>query len=325
MVVQPNYQIFAFEPVDEAILFRLNQFAERIRAEGAIEYRLTRESVYRAQKAGPDAATVAQTLEDLNAAPLPQNIRQTLADWGAQHERIVIRPGVAILQTVDAATLDALFADVEIVSRPGRRLAPTAALVPVAQLQPIYRRLLDQGQLPALDEGTSGWPFTPISIDAEGRMTFDHPSPSIFVLRTLRQIAEEDADGSSRLIRASLRQAARNGLEPDAIIETLEQLKGRPLPPEMATLVRQHAKDWGTGALVDAVVLQVEQSELLIGLLADSELKPHLQAIPGAPTLALVRREAAERVRAALTSRGMDLRDHLLGDQPSSNRGRSGQ
>src|SRR5439155_4777744 len=45
IVVQPNFQIFAFEPTDESVLFTLDQLADRVRAEQVVEYQLSRDSV----------------------------------------------------------------------------------------------------------------------------------------------------------------------------------------------------------------------------------------------------------------------------------------
>ncbi len=108
VVVQPNFQIFAFEPTGEDVLFGLDEVAERVRAEYAVEYRLTRESVYAAQRRGRETPEIIAFLERVSGAPLPQNVRRSLEEWGAQHDRIVVRRGVPLLHALDAATLDAL-------------------------------------------------------------------------------------------------------------------------------------------------------------------------------------------------------------------------
>ncbi|HEX5417477.1 MAG TPA: helicase-associated domain-containing protein, partial [Chloroflexota bacterium] len=106
VVVQPNYQIFAFEPIDEAVLHLLDQFAERVRTESAVEYRLSEAAVYRARQRGLSAGEILDRLERLSAVPLPQNVRRTVEEWGERHERIVVRRGVGLLRALDKTTLD---------------------------------------------------------------------------------------------------------------------------------------------------------------------------------------------------------------------------
>ncbi|HET7035861.1 MAG TPA: helicase-associated domain-containing protein, partial [Thermomicrobiaceae bacterium] len=311
VVVQPNFQLFAFEPTSEDILFMLDRVAERVRAEQAIEYALTRDSIYRGQQSGLDIAEIIAFLERVSTVELPQNVRRTLAEWGAQHERVTLRRGVGLLHAVDAETLDALYADPELGPLLGRRAAPSAALVPVANLHTLLPRLLAAGQLPALSEGDDLTPRPVFRIDGEGRVTFRQRLPSIQVLRVLRPLTGgqgEPAPGDTpRLTAESLRRAARGGLSAEAIIDSLARFHAGPLPEEVAALVKRWARDWGKGALVEAVLLQLERPELLDDLLADPLLKPHLRRVPGAPAFALVRPDALEPVRAALEERGMPL------------------
>ncbi|HET9015319.1 MAG TPA: helicase-associated domain-containing protein, partial [Thermomicrobiaceae bacterium] len=312
VVIQPSFQVFAFPPTGEADLFRLDQIAERVRAEQAIEYELTPEALYRAQQGGQELDEIVGFLERVGAVPLPQNVRRSLEEWGARHQRITVRRGVALLQAVDGAVLDALLADPELGPLLGRRLTPTAALVPPANLGRLYERLLAVERLPALSEGNDLLPRPVYRIDAGGRISFRQRLPSLHVLHALRPVAEggeqdESADGW-RLTRESLRRGARGGLGAEAIIELLARYHHGPLSDEVRAMVKRWAKDWGKGALVDAVMLQVERPELLADLLADPALAPHLSPVPAAATLAVVRREGLEAVRAALTERDMRLR-----------------
>lgn len=318
VVVQPNFQIFAFEPIDESIIQLLDRFADRVRAEQAIEYRLTRESVYRAQRAGTDAATVIATLERVSSVPLPQNVRRSLEEWGAQHERIVVRRRAPVLETVDAATLDALYADPTIGALLGRRAGPTIALVPPANLTPLDDRLIARDRLPATTVGdevaravATGAPRPLYQVDASGQVTFRQRLPSVYARRALAAFAD-DADGQPRITPASLRRAARAGLDADRVIATLERLHAGPVPDDVLTLVRESTRDWGEGALIGVTLLQVQSADVLTDIFADARLRSGLQRVPGADTVAIVRPEAVERVRALLAARGMELRDQLL-------------
>jgi hypothetical protein len=327
VVVQPNFHIFAFEPTGEDVLFHLDRVAERVRAERVVEYRLTRESVYRAQRAGTETSAIAAFLERVSNAPLPQNVLRTLADWGAQHERIVVRRGVPLVHALDEATLDALYARPEFAQLLGRRAAPTAALVSLDNLTKLYQNLLERGQLPALTEGAGessiGQPddietdFQFFSVDDAERITFRQRLPSIYVHRALSAFADDIAQdtahgGVMKMSAASLRRAARTGWDADKIISILERWHAGPLPETVPAAIRRWAKDWGRGALVETVLLQVESADILADLFADPELKPYLQKLPDAPTIAIVRSDGLTRVRAALSDRGMDLADQLI-------------
>ena len=59
-MAQPNFRIFAFDPISDAVLARLDSFAVRLNADRAIEYELSRESVYRAQLAGQNVSGIVE-------------------------------------------------------------------------------------------------------------------------------------------------------------------------------------------------------------------------------------------------------------------------
>lgn len=316
VVVQPNFQIFAFEPTGEDVLFTLDRLAERVRAEQVVEYRLTRESVYAAQRGGMDVAAILTFLEQVSAAPVPQNIRRSLEDWGSQHDRIRIRRATPLLQTIDEQALDSLYADPELGPSLGRRIAPTAALVPARHLDALYSALVNADParirpLPALSEGKDTQERPLLTVDTEGRITFRDRLPSIHVRHQLASFIEETPDGAALLTGASLRQGARSGRTPDAIVAALQRFHTGPLPAEVVALVKRWAKDWGRGTLDRVLLLQVETPEIMADLLAERELKRALQPLPNAPTLAMIREDQAEAVRTSLEERGMELNGEL--------------
>ena len=197
VVVQPNFQIFAFEPTGEDVLSSSIVWPSGCGREQAVEYRLTRESVYAAQRAGLDAADVLAFLDRVSRTPLPQNVRRSLEEWGALHERIVVRHGVPLLHAAAAADLDALYADSMLGTLLGRRLSPTAALVPrAADLPRLAEALLAAGHLPALSEGAEDVPSAALTVDAAGRVTFRQRLPSVHVLRAVEPFLDTAPDGA---------------------------------------------------------------------------------------------------------------------------------
>lgn len=320
VVIQPNFQVLAFEPADEATLFSLDAMAKRVRIEQVAEYHLTRESVLAAEKSGIEIAAILSFLERISRNPLPQNVRRSLEDWGAQMERIKVLQNVAMVHAVDEGTLDLLYADSEMAPLLGRRLTPTAALVPAEHLQAVHSRMMDARAglpLPALTEGNDTDLPGGITVAPDGTVTFSAPLPSMYVRHAVSSLADEVEPDVFRITRASLQRAVRSGkggrpgMDAGRILITLERLSKGPLPPEMVQSVHRWARDWGSAGLADVTLLRVDTPQIMADLLADDDLKDDLRPLPGSPTHAIVRCGAADRVRAALEERGVDLNSTL--------------
>ena len=70
VVLQPNFHVFAFDPISDSVLARLDSFAVRLNAERAVEFEITRESVYRSQQAGQSVGAIKAWLEQVTGSPL---------------------------------------------------------------------------------------------------------------------------------------------------------------------------------------------------------------------------------------------------------------
>ena len=127
VIVQPNLHIVALDPVNDATLVTLDRFAERLSAERAVEYQLTRASMYRGQQQGWDVPRVKEFLRQQTNADLPGNVARTLDEWQTLHERIIIRPHVALAHGSPAA-LDTLLNDKATQSLISERPQPDVAL-----------------------------------------------------------------------------------------------------------------------------------------------------------------------------------------------------
>ena len=78
VVVQPNFHVFAFDPISDAVLARLDSFATRLKAERAVEYEITRESISRAQQNGQQ---VGRLWRGWRRSPLRRCRRMSAAAW----------------------------------------------------------------------------------------------------------------------------------------------------------------------------------------------------------------------------------------------------
>jgi hypothetical protein len=150
VIVQPNFELVALAPVQEATLLFLDEVAERLSLEQVAQYRLARERWLHALQQGVSAATLIERLETLAQTPLPQNLRYSLLEWERQAQRVRLTRLVALLEVQEAALLDDFLADPALAAWIVRRLTPTAALVDRRRLPDVYAALLARGELPKL-------------------------------------------------------------------------------------------------------------------------------------------------------------------------------
>lgn len=311
VVIQPNFQVFAFEPTDESVLFRLDQIADRVHLEHAGEYRLSRDAMYRAHRGGWDAPAVVQFLQDVSTVSLPQNVRRSIEEWGAEQERVIIRRGVALLQAVDAPTLDALYANTALAPLLGRRVAPAAAVIAPTNLKALYQELLAHDEMAALSEGPEEAAYPAFTVDSSGILAFQEKVPSIFVLHEVQPFVDGALPAALQITPASLRQSAQAGMTPEEILEVLEDYHSGPVRPEIIALVRRWARNWGRGGLAGVTLLQLELASTLADLLTDPAVKRYLTPLPKNPNLVLVHPEGEDAVRQALAARGVGLSERL--------------
>lgn len=279
VVVQPNFQIFALDPISDHVLASLDQFAERVNAERAIEYKLTRQSLYAGQQKGWTAKRVTEYLEETGGAPLPQNVARTLEEWEALHRRIVIHRRTALAQTVTPKVMDKLLADETLATHVSRRLTPTVALLKpsknvVAQLE----RALQNKSLPparTIQPDTARHPCLTLADD--GRLVFSHQVPSIFFFATLGHFVDLDAEGVWRLTPTAVQRALTGKLSVDDILKELTDLHRGPLPVWAVKTIKAWGKFYGDARLETLTLIQFRDAAALRELVGDPELSPYLR------------------------------------------------
>jgi hypothetical protein len=318
LVVQPNFELIALAPVSEALLVRLDRFAERMRLEQIAQYRLTKASVTRAIQMGLRAETIQQQLEEAagGSAAIPQNISYSLVEWERQARRIELWPRITLLEVDDPALLDELFDDEQ--TRPffGRRVAPQLAEVKAEHLDamqtllwqraylpalasaPLYNDLLVSGQTPAHE---AQWKLLP-----DGLLQPCYLVVNLYLAAELERISEPDpATGWRRITPASI--AASRPIPLDHIVRFLQHYCQDGVPPSF--LIR--LKLWG-GGYDRQQVIDVEQAPMLRlsaqalrDIQADEELGPLLAAeVPPDSRLVRLSPENLPRVMELLRERG---------------------
>ena len=298
VVVQPNFQILALGDVPDETLFALSELAELVRVEQAVEFKLTRESVYAAQQAGWTPVAILDLLRGATGGALAQNVERSILDWAAQHERIVIRRNATLLATRDAALLDRLTADPQIAPLLGERLLPTLALLRPHDLGSdralgqVDLHLVAAGELPARSNLISDAPVPSFQFDDAGRVTWRGPLPDLRLLGLLATVTRPDPDGAPLLDGRATRSAALSRRwKPDDVTALLAALAAwhvGPLPPAVTRQIKIWAGFQGRVTLRTVTLLEVERPELLADLLADPLLAPLLEPLPAAGTAARV-------------------------------------
>ncbi len=340
LVLQPNFDLVALAPVSEALLLDLDRFAERTRLEHIAQYHLSKASVTRAVQFGLTAEDIQAMLEQAAGGTTPQNVRYSLQEWERQARRVELWRATTLLEVDEPGLLDAIFEDQEMRSLLVRRLAPTLAEVPTAQLERLQDALWQREYLPAqasaeryqnvltgtiLPPHAAQWYLLP-----DGRLKPRYPLTNLYLATELERftsagadeigggiadldetIAASDPVPAWRVITpASLQRALTSGLELNQIIRFLQQYCVNGVPGSF--LVR--LKLWGNGYSEEARV-QVESAPLLNlsaqalqDILADEEIGPLLASpIPPEKRLVRLRAENLERVIAFLRERGFDV------------------
>lgn len=307
LIVQPDFEIFALDPVSDYTLSILDEFAERVNSDRAFEYRLTQESVYQAQQRGMKIKEIVAFLDRESSTPVPQNVKLSLQEWGRYHERIVFMPGVALCQAADPALVDGLVQDREISTLLGQRVSATAVLVRRDRdnLQRLRRALQERGILPTV---TTTDPQVPpaLTVHADGSIRFTHPVPDIHLLHRLRPFTEQD--GSRLLLtEQAVSQAAASGWTAKEIIQLLSSAQKGPLPPDVVSKIKVWGKHYGKASLQAVTLLRLDSREVLEELLDDPLVGPLIEPFSLAQGIAIVREEDVEVLCSALRAKGVEL------------------
>ena len=314
VVVQPNFRIFALDPISDHVLATLDQFAERVSAERAIEYKLTRKSVYAAQQKGWTSKRVTEYLEEIIGASLPQNVARTLEEWEALHRRIVIHRRTALAQTLTTEVMDKLLADKTLATHVSRRLTPTIALLTPSKnvVTRLERELQKQGLPPARTTRPSKARHPCLTLADDGRLIFAHRVPSIFLFTTLGRFIELANEGTWWLTQAAVQRGITSGLGVDDILKELTDLHRGALPTWAVKAVKAWGKYYGDAHLETLTLVQFRDAAALRELLDDPELSPYLQSFIPDRGLARVDVAHLDEVRCLLGERGVEIVGKLV-------------
>ncbi len=191
VVVQPNFNVLAMEPISDAVLVDLDHFADSLGGDRAVTYELTKESLYRGQQSGWSAERVIAFLEKQQSGPLPGNVARTLTEWESAHRRITFHRKKLVVQFSDEdAEAQAALA---LTPYKPRALSDRFHMLGNGEYDKVNTALRDAGWMPTLQpEGATGVENS-IRVEDDGAVTFLQPAPSVYTLGRLAQFTEGDS------------------------------------------------------------------------------------------------------------------------------------
>ncbi|MCB9445978.1 MAG: helicase-associated domain-containing protein [Ardenticatenaceae bacterium] len=306
IIIQPNFQILAMGPVPLNLLAQLDLFAERQKVDrSAFEYHLSRESVYAAQQRGYAAAEVERFLTAVTSNDLPQNIRRSLAEWAAHHERIVFRSGVTLLQAADEALLQQLLENPDTGKLLARPVGNAVALVKDKRQPQLVEALQTIGILPAVSGANPEAADKSVTVNEDGRIQPIHAVPSLHLRGRLARFSEEAGD-EWQLTETAVRRAGGNKKKAQNIIDELKKLHRGRLPHAIEEKVKAWGGYYGSATVGTMTLFEFRDQETLAELCQLAELKDLLQPFSaGKRALAVVDGERVTAVQTILARLGV--------------------
>jgi hypothetical protein len=313
LIVQPSFQLMAMGPVNLALLARLDLFADRERAdERVFEYRLSRESIYRAQQLGMETAECIRFLVDASDTALPQNVRRSLEEWAAHHERIVFRTDVSLLQAADADTLTRLMDKARTGQYLPRSLSPGVALITKGGMRSLVIALVEQGFLPAVSSAEPEAADKSVIVDQDGTIRPIHAVPSLHLRGRLARMAEEVRSGEWKLTPASVRQAGGSKNKVLWVLDELCKLHRGILSQELVDQIKAWGNYYGDAAVESVILVEFRDRATLDELRKNPDLQTLLTPFPaGNRALAVVSQDKLQEIQEILARFGVSVQDGL--------------
>ncbi len=304
LIVQPNFTVLVMPPIDETLITDLEGFAIFQGGDPALTYLITRESFYAAHTEGWGAAEVIRLLEERQGAPIPANVKRTLHEWEASHQRIVLRTSVCVVQTRDAATTTEVLPALAEVG--AQQFGEHFLVLPKSSAAAAQEKLHEEGWQVVSDEDN---PTPHIEFYSPHAARVITALPNLHVLDRLRLFGQLRSERDGALVfeldRARVQAVAlREGAPAIAFLRAVHR---GPLPVEVERLLDHWTHFYGSARVTDLVVIAIEHPAVRAHILADPELKPLVQPIGGAQPLIGVPAAHLEKVLHLLAERGVQV------------------
>ncbi|MBX3060948.1 MAG: helicase-associated domain-containing protein [Anaerolineae bacterium] len=304
VVVQPNFEVVVMAPFDDEVLLALDHFARSIKeGDHVITYEINRASVYNGQKHHWSVERVITWLETISKQPLPQNVRRSLEEWEALHQRITVRQRVRLLETASPAVADQLE---PVLGDLAHRAAPTVFLAK-EKGERLTQTLRQEGWLPLRTAaGVTAAPNS-VTIDRDGRVAYTHRTPSIYAQGVITPLSVDTGHGRE-LTSTQVKAAVSGKKNLEQLLAALTAVHTGPLPDTLVVKLKAWSHYYGNAHQETLTLIEFKDSATRDELLDDPELGQYLTPFT-APTraLALVPSKHETTVHALLAERGVKI------------------
>jgi hypothetical protein len=338
LVVQPNFEVLVLDALANLnLVARLDAFADTRSLDRAAVYHLSRTSIVRGLEAGWTEEEIVSTLETASAAPLPQNVRQTIRDWTQEYERIHVYPDATLLEAPEAVLLARWLAEPAFASAVVRRLTPTAVLIHSAAADRVGAWL--EGQ------GTEVWSINyaldpPQVLDLRGpdQLIVARENDDPYLHYRLARFADrhESAPGQTASVPglppysvlytiapATLARAKAAGMTIDQVLSFLGYKARTGLSPDDTLTLRGWSGYYAPFRWAQVRAIELPPTANWGDLSRVKAIRPLILRILSA-SLALVSEEHWPELEAALTARGITLQAGF-GSQPATDKRNAAQ
>lgn len=313
LYVQPNFEVVAYrQGLTPREIGRLARFARFVRVGGALELKLTPESVYQGLEGGLTAAEIGEYLARHGSKAPAESVLDAIATWSDRRERITYHANATLVEFADADALEealsAWDAEETLDKKPTRindrmLLAADDRSIPFGRFRQISAR--DYRREPEVC----------VTVEEDGvTLRLDPERSDLFIDAELAKFAEElplqkgDATRAvpRRRFRITVDSIARglsDGLSPRNLEHWFARRAGSVPPPAIELLIAAASRPKTVLSAERTVVLNAPAPELIDGLLQHPRTGPLLGERLG-PTAIVVPIETIVALQKTLEALG---------------------
>lgn len=313
LLVQPNFEVIAYrQGLSPHAVADLVRFARWSKIGGALELKLTPESVYHGLEDGMSPEAMLDRLGRHSARALAPAVAEAIRSWSIRREKVTYHAAATLLECATPEDADAVLLAWPAESPAPERISPRLLLVPDPSAIPFQKFRLNG----ARDYRSAREPC--VGIEPDGiHLKLDLARSDLMVDAELGRFAEPlGADGFTRRYRltpATLARADAEGMTPARLARWFQDRTGEEMPPAIRLMFRgdDAQPDW---AARKELILTLPDPVLIDGLIQHPLTAPYLGERLG-PGAVIVRERGFQSLRAVLAQLGITLRD---GDSPVS-------
>ena len=326
LYVQPNFEVIAYrQGLTPREIGRLARFARFARVGGALELKLTPESVYQGLEGGLTADEVMEYLSRHGSKALAISVVDAIRTWSERRERVTYHANATLIEFATPEALEqALLAWEE--SAPGEKkptrinermlLAADERLIPFSRFRQISAR--DYRREPEVC----------VTVEEDGVTLFLDPERSdLFIDAELAKFTEElpleKADAMRAVPRRrfqvtvdSIARGLNEGVTPRSLEQWFARRAGSYAPAAVSLLVAAASRPKTVFLAERAVILKATTGELLDGLVQHPETASLLGTRLG-PTAMIVPADSIAALKKTLESLGFEF-DSRFDANPST-------